>query len=338
MKKMAIVLGIISILCLYAAFGIVSVAAGSGSPGSRLSNIADNAQVPTPTPTPTVELGTIEYRDLGVEVTTIISQAILYTEAFVTGAGDMAAYVDLLEQYPDAIVIVGNDVAYKYETHVGSQCVIDSLISLLDDLYAQGLVDDQAVYESLREKLVAAQQKLAQEGYGGAIADLQAFMDEVEVQSGIHIDPEAAEQLLIIADCIEVRTSKLVLEPTPDVGDYAVLGLNSVWLRQGSDLYSGHVGAQNASPGPVLDSGAEVTIGRNVTFHDLASTIAGDTVKLKLGADVFDLAIPKSRESQHPLIDNCCLAKPMPGERRQRQTGAVLRGLLPFLCAGQADE
>jgi len=134
-----------------------------------------------------------------------------HPEVFVV---DMGA-VDLLEQYPDAIVIVGNDVAYKYETYVGSQCVVDSLLYFLDDFYAQRLIDDQAVYESLREKLVAAQQKLAQGDYEGAIADLQAFMDEVEAQSGVHIDPEAAEQLLIIADCIEVRTSRFVPEPTP---------------------------------------------------------------------------------------------------------------------------
>ena len=73
MKKMAVMLGIISLLCLYTALEIVSVAASSDSPGSKIPNIADNAQAPTLTPTPTVGLGTIEYRDLGVEVTTIIS-------------------------------------------------------------------------------------------------------------------------------------------------------------------------------------------------------------------------------------------------------------------------
>jgi PKD repeat protein/ligand-binding sensor domain-containing protein len=79
--------------------------------------------------------------------------------------------------------------------------------------------------------------------------------------------------------------------PTPsgDVGDYVVLGLNSVWLRQGSDLYGGQVGAQSVSPGPVLDSGSEVAIGRGVLFHDPTSAIAGDTVKLKLNAAVFDI-------------------------------------------------
>lgn len=77
--------------------------------------------------------------------------------------------------------------------------------------------------------------------------------------------------------------------PSNDIGDYVVLGLNSVWLRQGSDVHSGHVGAQTISPGPALDSGAEVTVGRSVTFHNPVSAIAGDTVKLKLGSTVFDI-------------------------------------------------
>ncbi len=81
----------------------------------------------------------------------------------------------------------------------------------------------------------------------------------------------------------------LSASPATDVGDYAVLGLNSVWFRQGSDLHSGQVGAQTVSPGPVLDSGAEVTIGENVTFHDPTSAIAGDTVKLKQSAEVFGI-------------------------------------------------
>jgi PKD repeat protein len=104
--------------------------------------------------------------------------------------------------------------------------------------------------------------------------------------------------------------------PSTDVGDYAILGLNSVWMQWDSDLHSGRVGVQNASPGPVLDPDGtwvtteripgcrwghwwycwrwrfykpEVSIGHGVTFHDPASAIAGDTVRLKQGADVFDV-------------------------------------------------
>lgn len=79
--------------------------------------------------------------------------------------------------------------------------------------------------------------------------------------------------------------------PTPptDVGDYAVLGLNSVWFLEKSDLHSGHVGVMDASPGPVLNADVEVSIGNNAVFHDPESVIVGDSIKLKKGADVFDI-------------------------------------------------
>jgi hypothetical protein len=70
--------------------------------------------------------------------------------------------------------------------------------------------------------------------------------------------------------------------PSNDVGDYAVLGLESVWMQQRSELHGGHVGVQSA------DAGAKVSIGHWVTFHDPASAIAGDTVRLSSGADVSD--------------------------------------------------
>jgi len=80
--------------------------------------------------------------------------------------------------------------------------------------------------------------------------------------------------------------------PTPmptNIGGYAVFGLNSVWLRIGSDLHSGNVGALDASNGAVLNRDSEVTIGRKVVFHDPASVIMGDSVTLKRKAMVNDL-------------------------------------------------
>lgn len=76
---------------------------------------------------------------------------------------------------------------------------------------------------------------------------------------------------------------------TPNIDSYIVFGLNSVWLRHHSQLHSGHVGALDASSGAVLNRNSEVTIGKNVIFHDLASTIMGDSVTLKRKADVNDI-------------------------------------------------
>jgi len=86
-------------------------------------------------------------------------------------------------------------------------------------------------------------------------------------------------------------TSTPVVSGLPaNVGEYAVLASNSVWLRQGSQLHSGHVAAQSISPGPVPAGNAEVTVGINVAFHHPASLVAADTVKLKRGgASVFNI-------------------------------------------------
>ncbi|NHZ72602.1 MAG: hypothetical protein GWP17_05925, partial [Aquificales bacterium] len=77
--------------------------------------------------------------------------------------------------------------------------------------------------------------------------------------------------------------------PQTNIGGYTVFGLNSVWLRRGSDLHSGSVGALDASEGAVLNRESEVTIGRKVIFHDPASTIMGDSVTLKRKAVVNDV-------------------------------------------------
>ncbi len=77
--------------------------------------------------------------------------------------------------------------------------------------------------------------------------------------------------------------------PSTDVGTYAVLATNSAWLRDGSQLHSGHVGVMNASPGPVLQGNAELVIGLGTVFRQSASQIAADTVKLEATSVVFDL-------------------------------------------------
>lgn len=113
---------------------------------------------------------------------------------------------------------------------------------------------------------------------------IRALVTISTLMTSLYISPSSTT-----ARATAPRATLLSSHPSSDLSDYAVLGLNSVWLRQGSILHSGHVGAQNASPDPVLNSGAEVTIGQKVTFYDPASVVAGDTIKLKTKASVFDL-------------------------------------------------
>ncbi|MDR4495904.1 MAG: PKD domain-containing protein [Nitrospirales bacterium] len=68
--------------------------------------------------------------------------------------------------------------------------------------------------------------------------------------------------------------------------DFVVLGHEGVWIRQGSTILSGDIGANQGSEGPFLNGEQEVTIGHDVVVQSGASQILGDTVRLKSGSQV----------------------------------------------------
>ncbi|UCG11003.1 MAG: hypothetical protein JSU72_10540, partial [Deltaproteobacteria bacterium] len=74
---------------------------------------------------------------------------------------------------------------------------------------------------------------------------------------------------------------------TTEVSSFSILAFNSIWVRQGATATGGNLGVIDASPGPCLNSKAEVTIGGNVYVGDGVS-IYGDSVKINKGASVFD--------------------------------------------------
>jgi hypothetical protein len=115
---------------------------------------------------------------------------------------------DLLDQFLNAVTISESDVSYQYEKYVGSVCNIDGLISLTDDFYNQGAIDNRGVYNSLRSKLDNAKRKLEKNQPDVAVQMLGAFINEVQAQSGKHIETGAADQLLIVADCVQVTLSR----------------------------------------------------------------------------------------------------------------------------------
>ena len=73
--------------------------------------------------------------------------------------------------------------------------------------------------------------------------------------------------------------------------DFVVLGHEGIWVRQGSTVFSGDVGANVASVGPFLASDQEVTIGKNVVVQDPTSRVLGDTMRLKSGSQVHDVFV-----------------------------------------------
>ncbi|RME44663.1 MAG: PKD domain-containing protein [Chloroflexi bacterium] len=73
------------------------------------------------------------------------------------------------------------------------------------------------------------------------------------------------------------------------LASFVVLGREGVWLRQGSTVVSGDVGANIAGDGPYLSGNAEVTLGQRVRVLDPGSQVMGDSLRLRRGAQVYDV-------------------------------------------------
>src|SRR3990172_1643343 len=73
----------------------------------------------------------------------------------------------------------------------------------------------------------------------------------------------------------------------PALSDFVVLGLEGVWLRAGSRVLSGHIGANTARSAASLRAGlgdsleaiTEVIVGQNVRLLDPDSDLYGDRVR-----------------------------------------------------------
>ncbi len=71
--------------------------------------------------------------------------------------------------------------------------------------------------------------------------------------------------------------------------DFVLFGIDGVWVKQGSQVQSGHVGANLVGIGPYLGgSSHETLIGKTVTIDPVVQ-IYGDSVKISQGAVVFDV-------------------------------------------------
>ena len=73
--------------------------------------------------------------------------------------------------------------------------------------------------------------------------------------------------------------------------DFVVLGNEGVWVRLGSTILSGDVGANQASIGPYLNGEQELTIGHDVVVQNSNSQIIGNTVRLKSGSQIQNIVV-----------------------------------------------
>ena len=83
----------------------------------------------------------------------------------------------------------------------------------------------------------------------------------------------------------------LIVPGQLQAADFVVLGNEGVWVRQGSTIISGDIGANQASVGPYLNGEQEMTIGHDVMVQNSDSRIMGDTVRIKKGAQVQDISV-----------------------------------------------
>lgn len=80
-------------------------------------------------------------------------------------------------------------------------------------------------------------------------------------------------------------SATVTVTPPSSGGEEVVLATNSVWLKESSDILSGSVIVNNASPGPVLDSQVELAVGQNVTTP-AGFALKAHRIKVKQGAAV----------------------------------------------------
>ncbi len=90
-----------------------------------------------------------------------------------------------------------------------------------------------------------------------------------------------------------LATVTINITPTPgqsgvERGNFVVFGSEGVILRDNVKVLSGDIAASLASNGPWLGDGAEVSIGRNVSFADSKSKVLGDSLFVGQGTTLGD--------------------------------------------------
>jgi len=90
-----------------------------------------------------------------------------------------------------AVDNAGNSATETVEFNVIA--TIDSLICLVEKFYDMGYIDEEGVASGLLDKLYAAQKKMEAGKTKTAMNILKAFINQLEAQSGKHIDIEDIE-------------------------------------------------------------------------------------------------------------------------------------------------
>jgi len=125
-------------------------------------------------------------------------------------------------------------VNYELITITNPGVTIQSLRETVDLYYADGLISDAGVYNSLLQKLNAAQVAWDNGQANAVLNVLNALMNEMEAQSGKHIDPDAASML--------VADTQVIVDKLPD---FEVAARVAYWAEVVAPIVNQPVGYTN---------------------------------------------------------------------------------------------
>jgi 5'-nucleotidase/UDP-sugar diphosphatase len=162
---------------------------------------------------------------------------------------------------------------YELITITNPTVTIQSIKDALDLYYADGMINDAGVYNSLLQKLNAAQAAW-DSGRANVVANvLNALMNEMEAQSGKHIDPDAASTL--------IANTQLIIETMPD---FEVAARVAYWAEIVAPIVNEPVGYTNISL--VRDYNSESNMGDIVTDSMLWKADEYDDGELNGSVDI----------------------------------------------------
>lgn len=107
----------------------------------------------------------------------------------------------------------------------------------------------------------------------------------------------------------------VVLLPLPAISEppqnYVVFATNSVFLEQNAEIFSGSIGVNDESPGPVLNSQVELTVGMDVTTPP-GFVLQADRLRVKSGAQVASDVFCNELTNSGSITGNLTLSLDLP--------------------------
>jgi len=183
----------------------------------------------------------------------------------------------------------------NYQLHtITAKVTIGGIIANVESFYEEGEIDNAGVLNSLLQKLENAQAALSKDNAKAAANKLEAFLNEVEAQSGVHISSDAADSLIMDVEWFLAHT------------DLEVAARVAYWAEVVAPIVNEPVGATNIDL--VRDYNDESIMGDIVTDSMLWKADSYDDGELNGSVDIAftnpgglraDILIPEGATLPH---------------------------------------